>query len=192
MFHQITFESRSPYRYVAHFRKPPSNLHDMDSYFSVEVHVSQNEWGTLMDENIRYSIEICKIERPDIMAFYTYKSRRFTVSGDQFVTDIGKLLVKYGVVAEGVLFQVNIELNRKVHSFMQMNAGCVYAKESTHLQTVQDLFSEFADIPVNNEDEIEQSRAHFDKGNDRFEVLKWFEESFGYPVDFLLTLEQCS
>lgn len=75
---------------------------------------------------------------------------------------------------------------------MQMNAGCVYAKESTHLQTVQDLFSEFADIPVNNEDEIEQSWAHFDKGNDRFEVLKWFEESFGYPVDFLLTLEQCS
>ncbi|WP_229646608.1 hypothetical protein, partial [Vibrio parahaemolyticus] len=69
-----------------------------------------------MDENIRYSIEICKIERPDIMAFYTYKSRRFTVSGDQFVTDIGKLLVKYGVVAEGVPFQVNIELNRKVHS----------------------------------------------------------------------------
>ncbi len=185
MFYQINFESRSPYRYVAYMRgRKPSDA--IDSYFSVEVQVAQIEWGTLLDDNVRYSVEICEIAQPHTRTFYTLKSRRYCVSGDGFVSTIGYYLVKYNVVPEGTPFQVNIELDGKNHSFMQMNARCLHASNDTHFETVLNLFSEFSEIQVSNDDEIECNWHTFEKGSCRFEVWKWFEESFGYPVNTLL------
>lgn len=189
--YQINFESRSPYRYVAYFRSPKCLALDyFNSYFSVEVEVAQSQWGTLLDSGIRYKIEVCWIERPDIMACYTLDSKDLCVSGDDFLTKVGKILVKHNAIPEGVPFQVNLELDGKWHSFIQMNAGCVYANEHTHFQTVMRLLNEFSAVPVNNEDEIKEDWLTFEKGTDRFDIWKWFEEKFGYPVNTLLAYDQ--
>lgn len=38
------------------------------------------------------------------------------------------------------------------------------------------LWQQFSEVPVNDDDEIEESFLHFGVGTDRFEVWKWFEE----------------
>lgn len=38
------------------------------------------------------------------------------------------------------------------------------------------LWESFAEIPVNNNDEIEREFLGFPVGTDRFEVLAWFDE----------------
>ncbi|EGR0468604.1 hypothetical protein FG064_16530 [Vibrio cholerae] len=188
--YQINFESRSHYRYVAYFRSSKPTAVHFNSYFSVEVQVNQRDWGTLIDNNIQYTIQVCEIQEPFTMTYYKLVSYRYCVTGDDFITKIGKLLVEHQALQEGVPFQVNIELNDKIHSFIQMNAGCVYANEHTHFQTVMRLFNEFSAVTVNNEDEIEEDWLTFEKGTDRFGIWKWFEEKFGYPVNTLLTCAQ--
>ncbi|BBM67886.1 hypothetical protein VA249_45320 (plasmid) [Vibrio alfacsensis] len=182
----INFESRSPYRFVGYFRSPKPTAEHFCSYFSVEVEVAQNEWGTLLDNEIRYSIEVCEIGMPEIRKWYTQVSREYCVSGDNFVSCIGKILVDHNVIQSGVPFQVNIELNNKLHSFIQMNAGSVHAGQCQRLDTTLQLLDELSDVPVNTNDEIEEDWHVFSKGTDRFEIWKWFEENTGYPINFLL------
>lgn len=38
------------------------------------------------------------------------------------------------------------------------------------------LWFQFSNIPVNDQDEIEESFLHFDVGTDKMDVWKWFEE----------------
>ncbi|AMM43581.1 hypothetical protein FDG95_gp410 [Pectobacterium phage vB_PcaM_CBB] len=37
------------------------------------------------------------------------------------------------------------------------------------------LWQQFSTVSVNDDDEIEESFLHFEKGTDRLEVWKWFE-----------------
>ncbi|NOI32251.1 hypothetical protein [Vibrio coralliilyticus] len=117
MLYQLYFECRSPYRYVAYFRaRKPNEL--SDSYFSVEIAVAQREWGTPLSTGVIYSFEVCKIERPEIMKFYSLKARGYFETGENFVSTIGQLLVEFGVLQEGVPFQIKF-MN---YSFIGMNA----------------------------------------------------------------------
>lgn len=121
MIYQINFESRSPYRYVAYFRaRTPSDL--CDSYFSVEVNVAQRECGTLLDNDTRYSFEVCKIEQPETKTFHLLKARGYFDTGESFVSTIGQLLVQFGALPEGVPFQIKFDLNERGYSFISMNA----------------------------------------------------------------------
>ena len=121
MIYQINFESRSPYRYVAYFcARTPSEL--CDSYFSVEVEVAQLEWGTLLDSAIRYSFEVCEVEKPETKTFYSLKGRGYFVTCENFVSTMGRLLVQFGALPKGVPFQIKLALNRRNYTFISMNA----------------------------------------------------------------------
>ncbi len=41
---------------------------------------------------------------------------------------------------------------------------------------VREMWEEFRNVPINNDDEIEVDFYFFEKGTDRFEVWAWFEE----------------
>lgn len=38
------------------------------------------------------------------------------------------------------------------------------------------MWNEFTDIPINNNDEIEQDFYFWEKGTDRFDIWHWFDE----------------
>lgn len=44
------------------------------------------------------------------------------------------------------------------------------------LEELRELWKEFSEVPINNDDEIERGFLHFEKGTDRFEVMAWFDE----------------
>lgn len=49
-----------------------------------------------------------------------------------------------------------------------------------------DLWQDFGDIPINDNDEIEESFLDFPKGTNRFEIWHWFEETFQISVITLM------
>jgi len=44
------------------------------------------------------------------------------------------------------------------------------------------LWAEFADIPIDDEDRIDERFLDFEKGTDRFEIWHWFESSFNCSI----------
>lgn len=52
-------------------------------------------------------------------------------------------------------------------------------------QKAKELWSNFENIPINNNDEIEVDFLHFETGTSRFEIWKWFEEKFGLSISEL-------
>jgi len=44
------------------------------------------------------------------------------------------------------------------------------------LETLKAWWDEFSEVPVDNNDRIERPFHHFEKGTDRFEIWKWFDE----------------
>lgn len=44
------------------------------------------------------------------------------------------------------------------------------------------LWEQFANIPINDQDEIEESFLHFEEGTEREEVWHWFEETYDCSV----------
>jgi hypothetical protein len=46
------------------------------------------------------------------------------------------------------------------------------------MEDFKKLWREFSDIPVNEDDEIEERFLGFEIGTDRFEIWHWFEENF--------------
>ena len=44
------------------------------------------------------------------------------------------------------------------------------------LSKLKDLWKELGDIPINDDEEIEEPFLHFEKGTDRYEIWHWFEE----------------
>ena len=49
-------------------------------------------------------------------------------------------------------------------------------KKQDQQKPVREMWEEFGNVPVNNDNEIEQDFYHFEKGTDRDEVWHWFEE----------------
>ncbi len=50
--------------------------------------------------------------------------------------------------------------------------------EQTQEITFDEAWELLTDIPVNNEDEIEEPFLHFDIGDDKFEIWGWLEEHY--------------
>ena len=45
---------------------------------------------------------------------------------------------------------------------------------------IEKMWDEFGDVPINDNDEIEEPFYRWGKGTDRFEIWKWFDNN--YPV----------
>ncbi|QOI71506.1 hypothetical protein pEaSNUABM47_00022 [Erwinia phage pEa_SNUABM_47] len=43
------------------------------------------------------------------------------------------------------------------------------------MEELLEYWKRFSNVPVNNNDEIEESFLHFDIGTDRIDVWQWFE-----------------
>lgn len=50
------------------------------------------------------------------------------------------------------------------------------------------MWNEFADIPIDDNDEIEQDFYHWEKGTYRFDIWHWFDEKLpnGLAMEFIL------
>lgn len=46
----------------------------------------------------------------------------------------------------------------------------------------EETWEKFSNVPINNNDQIEESFLHFEAGSSRFEVWHWFEENFDIRV----------
>lgn len=50
-------------------------------------------------------------------------------------------------------------------------------------KTARDLWSEFGDVPIDNNDAIETDWYSFKKGTNRFEIWQWFENAFKISIE---------
>ena len=53
---------------------------------------------------------------------------------------------------------------------------CEDCEDHTGLETIQELWDRFSEIPINNDDEIEENFLCFPAGTYRFDVWHWFDE----------------
>lgn len=53
---------------------------------------------------------------------------------------------------------------------------CKNCKEYTYVLTLKELWNEFSEVPVNNNDEIEEDFLSFPVGTSKFDVWHWFDE----------------
>lgn len=44
------------------------------------------------------------------------------------------------------------------------------------LEELKQLWAKLGEIPINEDEEIEKDFLHFEKGTDRLEVWRWFDE----------------
>ena len=44
------------------------------------------------------------------------------------------------------------------------------------INTLKELWGKLGDIPINDNEEIDEDFLHFKKGTDRYEIWRWFEE----------------
>ena len=43
-------------------------------------------------------------------------------------------------------------------------------------EKLEELWTEFSDVPINDNDEIPESFYHWESGTDRFDIWYWFDE----------------
>ncbi len=53
---------------------------------------------------------------------------------------------------------------------------CKNCEEHVQLKTLKELWDDFSDVPVNNDDEIERDFLCFKAGTSKFDVWHWFDE----------------
>lgn len=51
-----------------------------------------------------------------------------------------------------------------------------------NLEKAKELWEQFGDIPINDNDEIEEPFLDFPVGTNRFEIWEWFEEKFNISI----------
>ena len=54
-----------------------------------------------------------------------------------------------------------------------------------NLEVARWLWSEFGDVPIDDNDCIECDWRSFEKGTDRFEIWKWFDQFFDVAISEL-------
>lgn len=64
---------------------------------------------------------------------------------------------------------------------------CNDCAEHVELCTLKELWNKFADVPINDEDEIQWDFLFFHTGDSRFDVWHWFDEHCpnGLAVDLM-------
>lgn len=60
--------------------------------------------------------------------------------------------------------------------FEEEDCWCKNCAEHVRLLTLEELWDKFLDVPINNNDEIEESFLSFPAGTYRFDIWHWFEE----------------
>ena len=45
-----------------------------------------------------------------------------------------------------------------------------------NLKELKELWDEFSEVPIDNDDRIERDFKNFPKGTDRFEIWAWFDD----------------
>lgn len=55
------------------------------------------------------------------------------------------------------------------------------------IERLKELWEQFGDVPINENEEIDVEWEDWEKGTDRFEIWHWFDEQ--YPVCKLMGLE---
>lgn len=85
--------------------------------------------------------------------------------------------------SDDVTVGVNINPNEKIDinfhdsSLLEKdNCWCYHCCDSASLKTLQELWDMFSNVPINDEDEIEEDFLNFKAGTSRFEVWHWFDE----------------
>lgn len=85
--------------------------------------------------------------------------------------------------SDNVTVGVNINPNEKIDinfhdsSLLEKdNCWCYHCCDSASLKTLQELWDMFSNVPINDEDEIEEDFLNFKAGTSRFEVWHWFDE----------------
>ena len=53
---------------------------------------------------------------------------------------------------------------------------CKDCKQEVRLLTLNELWNKFSEVPVNNDDEIEEDFLFFPAGTSKFDVWHWFDE----------------
>ncbi len=60
-------------------------------------------------------------------------------------------------------------------------------KTTMKITELKKMWSEFGDIPVNDNDEIELDFYYWEKGTDRFDIWQWFDELLPNGISELIT-----
>lgn len=70
---------------------------------------------------------------------------------------------------------------------MKMIAGVIIVKNHVELCTLKELWNRFADMLINDKEEIEQDFLFFNAGDSRYDVWHWFDERCpnGLAVDLM-------
>jgi DNA-dependent RNA polymerase auxiliary subunit epsilon len=58
----------------------------------------------------------------------------------------------------------------------------IETNQSNQLAKAKLLWAEFANIPIDDEDRIDDQFLDFEKGTDRFEIWHWFEMTFDCSI----------
>ncbi len=122
----LELEARSESRHYVKFRGKET------SYYSISIEAVSAAPSSLSDASSRFAIEVCEIERPDIMAFYTLKSRVYRQANE--VPDyLANILVKYGAILEGTPLSISYTQSGVKHSWLTLNAGLEQAKRPSEV-----------------------------------------------------------
>lgn len=54
--------------------------------------------------------------------------------------------------------------------------------KETPLQTAKALWEQLGNIPINEDEELDEDFMDFEKGTDRYEVWHWFEDKFDISI----------
>lgn len=79
-------------------------------------------------------------------------------------------------VEERVWVNPNTREIRYNDSIEEEDCWCSICEEHVELCTLSELWEMFGDIPVNNDDEIEENFLNFPAGTPKFDVWHWFDE----------------
>lgn len=71
---------------------------------------------------------------------------------------------------------VDVNTNEYMYGNKYDDIWCDDCKSTTNVATLSELWEDFSNIPINNDDEIEEEFLGFAKGASKFDVWHWFDE----------------
>ena len=77
--------------------------------------------------------------------------------------------------------RVELPINMKI-KYLFYNKKYEEVTKVENLEKAKELWEQFGDISINDNDEIEEPFLDFSIGTNRFEIWEWFEEKFNISV----------
>ncbi|MCG9576071.1 hypothetical protein L1D14_07440 [Vibrio tubiashii] len=150
--------------YVAIFRGKENATLPLERYYSISIKTTSPQLIThhSFGCSLKLRIEVCEIEHPQTMTFYTLKSNVYRC--ENLFEYLCEVLVNYGAVTKGTPVEICYEQKGVHHSRIVVNAG--EKQSETVLESVQKLYIKCLNIVSRSLDELA-------KGNtEQSEVLK--------------------